>query len=77
MTYKDGYELKRKKDGTYYVPKRKAEDGTEYVPAEYKNVDKKCACKNPGYCTNFLAGRHGVHICFKCGGIMATCRNDF
>jgi hypothetical protein len=77
MTYKNGYKLKRKKDGTYYVPKRRAEDGTEYVPAEYKNVDKKCTCKRPGYCTNFLDSRHGVHICIKCGGIMAICRSDF
>lgn len=75
MTYKDGFELKRKPDGTYYVPKRRREDGSEYVPAEYQNVDKKCSCKNPRYCTNLLDSRHnGLHICIKCGGIMATCR---
>jgi hypothetical protein len=64
-----------KGDGTYFVPKRKRKDGTEYVPAEYENVDKKCKCKNPGYCTNFLAGRHRIHICVKCGGIMPSCRH--
>lgn len=74
MTYKDGFELKRKKDGTYYVPKRKKEDGTEYMPAEYMNVDKRCKCKKPGYCTNLLDSRHGAHICVRCGGVMESCK---
>ena len=77
MTYKDGFESKRKKDGTYYVPKRKTEDGTEYVPAEYQNVDKRCKCKKPRYCTRYPGLRHKVHICFKCGRIMASCKASY
>jgi hypothetical protein len=77
MTYKDGFELKRKKDGTYYVPKRRREDGTEYMPAGYQNVDKKCGCKKSGYCTRYPGLRHKVHICVKCGGIIALCKSAF
>jgi hypothetical protein len=75
MTYKDGFELKRKEDGTYYVPKRKMENSSEYAPADYKSVDKKCKCKKPGYCTNFLSSkRHGIHICSVCRAILPKCR---
>lgn len=73
MTYNDGYALKRKEDGTYYVPKRKREDGSEYVPAEYAHVSQKCLCEEPGYCTNFLASKHSVHLCVNCGAIMPRC----
>lgn len=80
MTYKDGYALKRKSDGTFYVPKRRGEDGSEYIPAEYANVDKKCKCKGTKdrYCTNLLASkRHTLHICVKCWCIMPKCLTSF
>lgn len=76
MTYNDGYALKRKSNGMFYVPKRKREDGSEYTPAEYRNVDKKCKCKCTigRYCTNFLGSkRHVVHICVRCTAIMPKC----
>ena len=80
MTYKNGYALKRKSDGTFYVPKRKREDGSEYVPAEYIDVDKKCECKSMRgrYCTNmFGSKRHTVHICVKCMCVMTQCLTPF
>jgi hypothetical protein len=76
MTYKNGFELIPKGDGTYFVPKTKGEDGTEYVPAQYKNVDKKCKCKETErhYCLTTVGSRDHKHICTHCGGVMEKCR---
>lgn len=69
------YDLEPKGDGTYYPPKIKTADGYSYVPYQYRNVDKRCKCRKDqdGFCLQWL-GKHKIHTCSECGGVMSSCK---